>query len=256
MNQINRASSLGIRVSFGFLARQANLQDARVVSAITKSGGVYSTILNEGSSRNYINLVLVNGITKNDNPSGTSDILLAGLFSTHFISGSQTQTIKYAARKNETIVFTVQNTNATTLGVDFVVSGKTVKNITVATLRKGTANVTLPENGQIDIKVTASSTGQDSVYAVGAESDMPTQNCTVAVKGNALSPGAKAGVAIGVIGAVGLIGVGLLFLCWKYLPSLFQTLIPAKLLPAVLAPPPAAPPCPLAPRSRDWGTIG
>src|SRR5450432_1785353 len=59
IDQINRATGLGIRVSFGFLDSSNGLQDKGVLLAIQNSRGIYNTIVDEASSSSFINLGVV-----------------------------------------------------------------------------------------------------------------------------------------------------------------------------------------------------
>ena len=107
------AASLGIRVSFGFLApppnpvapavRAAATGDAHrlrqagagppidIVRAIDATGGVYSTINSAEAQRAFVSLVNANGATNLDDPFGSDDdgALAAGLARTARIAGPQ-----------------------------------------------------------------------------------------------------------------------------------------------------------------------
>ncbi|KAI9782460.1 MAG: hypothetical protein M1839_004946 [Geoglossum umbratile] len=223
VSQINRAAGLGIRVSFGFLDPSDTTQDKQVLLAIQNSGGIYNTIFDVASSDQFINLVLVNGITKNDNPQGSNSTLIAGLSIAHFISGSQTQLITYNAQSGEIIDFSIQSVDAGDLAVQALFGGKTLNSTTVNETQSldPSANasdlfVHSPGDGEIDIKVTANNANSDSIFVVGAKSNMPTQNCTVAVtKGGGKSNKGKiaAGVTVPIIVIAALVGA---FYWWKH----------------------------------------
>ncbi|KAH0564963.1 hypothetical protein GP486_001640 [Trichoglossum hirsutum] len=223
VGQINRAAGLGIRVSFGFLDSSGNTQDRLVLLAIQNSGGIYSTIFDAASSKQFINLVLVNGITKNDNLKGSNSTLIAGLSLAHIISGSQTQSITYNALPGEVIDFSVQSIDAGDLTVQAMFGDKTLNSTTVNDTQSFfTSNkasdlfVRSPGDGEIDIKVTAKNAAPDSIFIVGATSNMPIQNCTVPVTGGG-GKSKKGAIAAGV--TVPIIVIAALvcaFYWWKH----------------------------------------
>jgi Ca2+-binding RTX toxin-like protein len=98
------AQSLGIRVSFGFLAPPPNPVPPTVraqasasgppidlVRAIDATGGVYSTINSAEAQRAFVQLVNANGATNLNDPFGSDDdgALAAGLARTARIAGPQ-----------------------------------------------------------------------------------------------------------------------------------------------------------------------
>jgi hypothetical protein len=228
VDQINRASSLGIRVSFGFLDATNSLQDKTVLEAIRNSGGVYATITTEDASNNFINFAILNGLTYNDNPQGDHSTLLAGLSIAEFISGSETQSITYNAQAHESVLFSLESIDAGNLTAKALFGGKVQNGTSTSSSLDfyygvGTFSVVVPSAGQIEIKVTAQDAPHESTFVIGAISDMPIQNCTLAVGNHSnggLSAGAKAGLGIGILALVACIAVGCFFL-WKYFkPSL------------------------------------
>ncbi|KAF2117890.1 hypothetical protein BDV96DRAFT_679761 [Lophiotrema nucula] len=215
IDQINNATSLGIRVSFGFLSSIYSLQDPGVLGAIMKSGGRYYTISDAQSSNNFINGIIVNGLTKKDNPDGDTTTLLAGLDSSHYISGSETQTMTYSARASEELTISVQSVDAGDLDVQIKSGSRTLASGT-SSLYSTPFYVTSPGNGDIDVKVTAHEASKDSIFVVGVLSNLPAQNCTVGVG----KPSNKTNVAEIVGSSVGagilLIGTGVAYLLWKH----------------------------------------
>jgi Mg-chelatase subunit ChlD len=211
VDAINNATAAGIRVSFGFLDTSASSQPPTVLSAVKDSRGVYATITVAAGSQNFINYVLLNGLTYNDNPQGYDSQLLAGLAETHFVSGSDTVTLKYSAQKGERVNFTITSISAGFLGVSAVMGGKEL-NTTNTTYSYSVIDVTPPSSGELDLKITARAALQDSMFSVITNSNVPFKNCTVGVTGGGgggLSAGGKAGVGIGVTAALlGLGGLG------------------------------------------------
>ncbi|KAF2468832.1 uncharacterized protein BDR25DRAFT_53422 [Lindgomyces ingoldianus] len=250
VDQINNAAKVGIRVSFGFLSTSSGLsyQDKSVLSAIMNSGGRYFTISAAQSSNNFINGIIVNGLTKNDNPNGDTSVLLAGLDSSHYISGSETQTMTYYARKKEKLTFTVQSLDAGNLDVQ-VKSGASVLASGHTSFSGSTLNIVSPGDGNIDVRVTAKNVGKNSIFVVGVESDLPTQNCTVGIgkggPGGGSNVAKTAGLAGGSVGGLAILLVASYFI-WKYCyPKHPKPPTGAEM--ATPGVPPAAPPL-----SKNW----
>lgn len=211
VNAIRNATNAGIRVSFGFLDLAAGQQSKEILKAVRESRGVYATITAAAGSINFINYVLLNGLTYQDNPQGYDSQLLAGLSQTYTISGG-TVTLKYQAVAGEVISFRVVSIGAGTLTSVAQMGGST---ISPAGSSSSVVSVTAPNSGQIELQVSPRSGGapQDALFSVTTTSNVPLKNCTVGVgptdEGGGLSTGAKAGIGIGVTAAVlGLLGGG------------------------------------------------
>jgi hypothetical protein len=224
---INNATSLGIRVSFGFLDASASIQDPSVLLAVHLSGGQYNTIFNEASSQGFINLVIQNGITHNDNPAGTDSTLLAGLSASRFfISGSSTLNVQYDARKNEAITFTIQSYNVSSLDCEAKLGGKSLDKTSIqssGTLNEGTGSlfIKMSKSGQINIQMKATNAEKDALVVIGAKSNAPLQNCTIGIgkaSTSGLSDDGKKALAITIPPLVGIIAL-LGFFVFKFLKA-------------------------------------
>lgn len=205
------------------------MQDKSVLLAIENSGGIYNTIIDEASSNQFINLVIVNGITTNDNPQGSNSTLIAGLSISHFISGSETQTITYVAQSGEVVDFSIQSLDAGSLAVQVVFGDQTLNSTTVNDTQisdysygaSGDLLAHSPGAGVMDIKVTSNNAPPNSMFVVGAKSNLPVQNCTVGVSngggggGNSQETGEIVACVIAPIAAFAtLLGA---FYLWKYM---------------------------------------
>ncbi|ORY07916.1 von Willebrand factor type A domain-domain-containing protein, partial [Clohesyomyces aquaticus] len=216
VDQINNATKAGIRVSFGYLTSSI-YQDTKVQGAIMNSGGAFFTISAAKDSNTFINGILVNGLTKQDNPNGDNSVLLSGLDASHYIAGSETQNLKYNARKSEVLIFTVQSVDAGNLDVQ-IKSGKKVLASGHTSYSYKTFSVTSPGDGEISVDVTAKNAPKNSIFIVGVDSNLPTQNCTVGIGkpgGGGRNKAATIGGGVGGgLGALGLMLVGGYYL-WK-----------------------------------------
>jgi len=230
---INQASSLGIRVSFGFLDPTDSVQDSSVLSAITSSGGVYATITSEDASNNFINFAILNGLTHNDNPTGNNNTVLAGLSISQFISGRNSVSTFYNAQANEKINFTITSITADALTAQAIFGGRVINSTTIPFYGADTLNVQAPSAGRFEIKVTAQDAPPNAIYILGATSNMPIQNCSVAVTGGSsgLSTGGKVGLGLGIPILIAGLGLGAFFLL-----KLFGGKIPALGVPPLKNP--------------------
>lgn len=194
---------------------------------------MYSTVTSEDSSNNFINYAILNGLTTKDNPDGDNSTLLAGLATAHFTAGSQTQSVTYSARAHEQIDFTVSTIDAGDLTAELFFDGKSKNKTSIAYYDNGLLSYeTGGSGGQIEIKVTATDAPDDSLFVVGAESNLPPQNCTVGVgdvgSGGGMSTGTKVGLGVGIPVAVGLFGLlgYFLYKYWNKIPKLPKMNLP------------------------------
>lgn len=148
-----------------------------------RSGGQYSTVFSAATASSFVNLVLMNGLTANDNPQGSQSQLLSGLSVSHFISGSDTVSVTYEARDNEVVHFNVESVDAGNLDIQALLAGEIVDE-SEKPYMTGDLVVRAEKAGSIEIKVTASSTSKDSIFTVGAMSNLPPQDCIVGAAEN------------------------------------------------------------------------
>ncbi|KAF2103152.1 hypothetical protein NA57DRAFT_72134 [Rhizodiscina lignyota] len=234
IDTINNAAAKGIRVSFGFLSLDSSYQDSGVLAAIMNSGGTFSTITDSTAQQSFVNLVIVNGLTNNDNSQGPSDVLLSGL-STGYVSKSQSSSYTYSAKKSEQLEFTITSVNASTLAVSITDSsgsslGKaTVNNDTSSSSfdygsygYTGTevVDVVAEADGDLKIEITDNTDKANAMFSIGVTSDLPIQNCTLASVGpSGLSTGAKVGLGIGIPILIAGLGAGGWYL-FKYIQNM------------------------------------
>lgn len=131
---INRASSLGIRVSFGFLAPPANpvssqrapahqsrpAPPADLVGAVITSGGVFSTIDSAAAQEAFVTLVGSRGATNLDDSNGADDggPLAQGVSATGIASPpSDTDTFSFPATRGRILTLEVRTLAGQALAV-------------------------------------------------------------------------------------------------------------------------------------------
>lgn len=118
IEQIEIATGLGIRVSFGFLNPSGGVQDPDILSAIDANGGVYANIADATAQANFVSLVLASGLVNADTTgTGGSTFLFQGLKVSGNVSASTSpQTYQYDALANEVLQI---NVTAITSGIQF-----------------------------------------------------------------------------------------------------------------------------------------
>lgn len=111
LNQLTRARNESIRVAFGFLSPEAPAGEEDLLTAILKTGGIYSTISSAEAQKNFVNLVIAHGLTDIDNTSSANGttILYPGLSIAGNVSAaSGPKTYTYSAQAGEKLNFSVK----------------------------------------------------------------------------------------------------------------------------------------------------
>jgi hypothetical protein len=179
-----------------------------------RSGGRYFTVVNENSAHLFINGIIVNGLTRNDNPAGDNTTLLNGLDAAHYINGSNTEIMSYTAQTKERLDFTVTSVDAGELTAQIVLGDSVLAKSQTPSV-SNSFSVVAPHGGQIDIKVTAQNAQDLSIFTVGVTSNLPAENCTVGVGPRPTGPNAIVAKTAGPI--VSIVGfLVLLYPAWKY----------------------------------------
>lgn len=106
INAITRAGELGIRVSFGFLSVDSSNQDPRILRAILKTGGAFTSFISAASQDSFIAQVLLQGLTGIDASSNTTS-LFPDLTTSALLSQTGANTFTYSAKAGETFNFTI-----------------------------------------------------------------------------------------------------------------------------------------------------
>jgi hypothetical protein len=174
------------------------------------SRGVYATVTVAAGAQNFINYVILNGLTYNDNAQGYDAQLLSGLSQTYYATGSTTVTLKYAAEQGEEVTFDVTEISTGTLKAEVKMGGQSLASRDRIT-SSSSILVKAPSSGEMQVLVTTTNAPTDSMFSITTDSNVPIKNCTVGVgsPNSGLSTGAKAGIGVGVTAAVlGLLGTG------------------------------------------------
>jgi hypothetical protein len=181
--EINRASSLGIRVSFGFLAPPAtpvsserssahqsrSAPPADLVGAVIASGGVFSTIDSAAAQEAFVTLVGSRGATNLDDPNGADDggPLAQGVSATGLASPpADTDTFSFQATRGRLLNLEVR----TLAGQALAVSQRDVGGGTVLartrTKADGTAGVRTRLRRSRLVEIDVSARGAGGPYSV------------------------------------------------------------------------------------------
>jgi hypothetical protein len=186
LSETQRAASLGIRVSFGFLTPTPQNQDVEILRAILQSGGIYATIDQASTQQAFVALVLANGLTNLDvagaNATGT---LLPGISTAKFLQ-TGTNSFTYAAQAGETFNVTVEALDPIALTVtlrDVSADTDIASNTTDATTGIAVVGYTAPSAMDVEVVVVATN-ASTGIFSVGLNSSIPlneTCNATATV---------------------------------------------------------------------------
>lgn len=176
IGQLNRAKSLGIRVSFGFLSPSLPAGVQTLLTAILDTGGRYGTISNAAGQQSFINSVLLNGLTGNDNGSGSSvlypDVAIAGR-----VSSTESQTYSYTAQPGEKLNFTVLALSGQALDLTLRDAKASTDIKKASTDVKGRGGLTYDATSTIELGLVISTTNTTSgLYTVGVNSSLGTRS--------------------------------------------------------------------------------
>ncbi|KAI7082509.1 hypothetical protein KC356_g8297 [Hortaea werneckii] len=183
---IQNATALGIKVSFGYLSTDSNTADSQppaVINAILKSGGVYSTINDANAQTAFIDLVLSRGLTAADTSNNGPNSLVSGLEIAASADASG-RSFRYGAQSNEALTFTITSVTAGALDVVLLDgNGNELGSTTVASSGSGSIDASIPSAGVLQLAVVAEDTSSDAIFTIIVDSDLGIAsgifNCTV-----------------------------------------------------------------------------
>ncbi|KAK0748360.1 hypothetical protein B0T21DRAFT_447107 [Apiosordaria backusii] len=167
IDSIERAQQAGIRVSFGFLSVDAEEQDARITSAILRSGGTFTTVNTAEDTAKLVAQALLNGLV---GPPHTGSVpLLPGLKTAGMLSQTSLNTFSYAAQKDEAFNVTVTAIDNVSLKATLKEAGKNTE-ITSAVTDETTGIALLEHTalstGNYTIEVSPSGGSGSGLFAV------------------------------------------------------------------------------------------
>lgn len=181
VSQIGESGSKGIRVSFGFLSIDLSTATSpEVLTAILKTGGVYSAIDGAGAQQSFINLVMSHGITNDDGATVTSATLLAGLTVSSFVSSSGLNNFTYAAQDGEKVTFNLTSSTAGDLDASVKdASGKELGSAKTDATGVASISVDVAKAGELELLVTATNKTSEALFSIGVSSSLGVVNCTL-----------------------------------------------------------------------------
>jgi len=190
ISETQRAASLGIRVSFGFLTPTAQNQDIEILRAILQSGGVYATIDQASTQQAFVALALANGLTGLDAAgANATSTLLPGISTAKFLQ-TGTNTFTYAAKAGETFNTTVEALDPIALTVTLrdVSAGTDI--VSSRTNSTGFAVVGYTAQTAMDVEVVITAVNASTgIFSVGLNSSIPLSNtCNTTNTTNTTAP--------------------------------------------------------------------
>ncbi|EXL39291.1 hypothetical protein FOCG_18094 [Fusarium oxysporum f. sp. radicis-lycopersici 26381] len=180
INQIKKADSLGIRVSFGFLAPPETPPKPDLLQAILQTGGAYNSFNQPENIQPWLYLLLGNGITALDKKSSsTAQPLLSGI-TTAKLSGSGDVAFSYLASDGEKLVFTVTSISAQDLDVKLShENGNLVgKNSTTSGNRPAELSVKTTKAETLKV-VVSSATSKEGIFQISVNSSLGISACNL-----------------------------------------------------------------------------
>ncbi|KAH8679497.1 hypothetical protein BGZ61DRAFT_359255 [Ilyonectria robusta] len=179
IDEINKAGSLGIRVSFGFLAPPDSFHEPTLLQAILQTGGTYMSFDQAENIQPWLYLLLGNGITALDKTSSTAQPLLSSITIAK-LSGSGDVTFSYSASAGEKLVFTVTSLSEQDLAVklshengDLVAKNSTPSGNEPAVL---SVKTTKAETLKV---VVSSATSEEGIFQISVNSSLGISGCTL-----------------------------------------------------------------------------
>ena len=174
ISETQRAGSLGIRISFGFLTPTTQNQDIEILRAILQSGGVYATIDQASTQQAFVALALANGLTGLDvTGANATSTLLPGISTAKFLQ-TGTNTFTYAAQAGETFNVTVEALDPIALMISLrdVSAGTNIISNTTGSTGVAVVGYTAQSAMDVEVVITAvnASTG---IFSVGLNSSIP-----------------------------------------------------------------------------------
>lgn len=197
ISETQRAASLGIRVSFGFLTPTSQDQDIEILRAILQSGGVYATINQASTQQAFVALALANGLTGLDATSANAtSTLLPGISTAKFLQ-TGTNKFTYAAQAGETFNITVEALDPIALMVtlrDVSANKDIISNTTDST---GVTVVGYTAQSRMDVEVVITATNSSTgIFSVGLNSSIPLSATCNATSPPAPKPSVYTGGAV------------------------------------------------------------
>jgi hypothetical protein len=172
INEITRAGELGIRVSFGFLSVDSSNQDPRILNAILKTGGAFTSFTSAVSQESFIAQVLLQGLTGIDASSNTTS-LFPGLTTSALLSQTGSNTFSYSAKAGETFNFTITAIDAISLKATLS-DTKGTELASKTTNSTGVAVIVHTATSDVDLElvVTPAGTNTSGIFSVGLQSSL------------------------------------------------------------------------------------
>lgn len=197
ISEAQRAASLGIRISFGFLTYSSEDQDIEILRAILESGGVYATIDQASTQSAFVALALANGLTGQDFTGiNATTTLLPGISTAKFLQ-TGSNTFSYAAQAGETFNVTVEALDPIALSMTLrdTSSDKDIASNTTDGTGASFLGYTAASAMNISVTITATN-GSSGIFSVGLGSSIPlSDTCNITATPTTTQPAVYTGGA-------------------------------------------------------------
>ncbi|RYP75073.1 hypothetical protein DL770_007484 [Monosporascus sp. CRB-9-2] len=179
IQQIERAGSADIRVSFGFLAPSESFFEPDLLAAILRTGGTYTSFATAEAVQSFLFLVLSNGLTATDHSATTGQLLLPGVTVAQLSGGGQPVSFTYAAQAMEQLVFTFESLSSQTLDGELMdASGNSLGSNSTAGTDPASISYTADAAGNLQFEVRTNDPAE-GVFQVSLNSSLGIAGCNL-----------------------------------------------------------------------------
>ncbi|RYP71215.1 hypothetical protein DL769_004729 [Monosporascus sp. CRB-8-3] len=179
IQEIERAGSGGVRVSFGFLAPSESFFEPDLLAAILRTGGTYTSFATAEAVQSFLFLVLSNGLTAADHSATTGQPLLPGVTVAKLSGGGQPVSFIYAAQTDEQLVFTFESLSSQALDSELKdASGNPLGGNSTAGTDPASISYTADAAGNLQFEVKTNDPAE-GVFQVSLNSSLGIAGCNL-----------------------------------------------------------------------------
>lgn len=182
ITQLERAASLGIRVSFGFLAPPNSFSNAPLLAAILRTGGTYASFQTAEAIQSFLFVILSNGLTAADTPAGTTQAILPGVTVARLNAGAAAPVLfSYDAVVGEVLRFEFRSMSRQTIDGELTAPGLATpaRNTSLGTVRTpASITYTASAAGPVVLAISSADTAE-GVFEVSLNSSLGISACNL-----------------------------------------------------------------------------
>ncbi|RYP03684.1 hypothetical protein DL764_004976 [Monosporascus ibericus] len=179
IQQIERAGTADVRVSFGFLAPSESFFEPDLLAAILRTGGTYTSFATAEAVQSFLFLVLSNGLTAADNSVTTGQLLLPGVTVAKLSGAGQPVSFTYATQATEQLVFTFESLSSQVLDGELKdASGNSLGSNSTTSTDPASISYTADASGNLQFEVITNDPAE-GVFQVSLNSSLGIAGCNL-----------------------------------------------------------------------------